>query len=131
MLKPCKTTYYVSVDGGPKRKLWTTKYGLTQHALPNSFELGHLFSHILNAGSRAYVPDIYTDTTLFRKRPYVEIRYNWDDEERYYDFDEIRIEEREEPWTNATLKDVHDCASADQFIQYLKERGITTCPMNF
>ena len=43
MLKPCKVTYYVSVDGGPKRKLWTTKYRLTEHKLPNSFEYGQNF----------------------------------------------------------------------------------------
>ena len=131
MLKPCKVTYYVSVDGSPMRKLWTTEYKLTQHELPNSFEMGHLFEHIINGGSRAYAPDIYTDTTLFRKRPYAEINYNWDCSERYYGFKEIRIKECEEPWENATLKDIHDCSSADQFIQYLKERGITTCSMNF
>ncbi len=131
MLKPCKVTYYVSINGSPKRKLWTTKYGLTKYELPHSFEYGQSFANIINCGSRAFAPDVYIGTTLFRKRPYVEIRYNRDDEESYYGFDEIRIEERVEPWEQATLKDIHDYSTAEQFIQYLKERGITTCPMNF
>lgn len=131
MLKPCKVTYYVSVDGRPKRKLWTTKYGLTERELPNSFEYAQSFENIIKNGNEAFAPDIYTDTTFFRKRPYMKIQYNWDAEERYYGFDTIRIEEYMEPWIKATLKDIHDYTPADQFIQYLKERGITTCPMNF
>ena len=74
-------------------------------------------------------PNVTAGTTLFLKRPYVKIVYSLFDEDEYYNFDKITIERRKEPWTDATLKDIHDNSTADQFIQYLKERGMTTCPI--
>jgi hypothetical protein len=36
-----------------------------------------------------------------------------------------------EEWKEVTLEWIIKNLPADQTIQYLKERGITTCPMNF
>ena len=129
MLKPCKVTYYVSVDGGPKRQIQSVGYGLTEDGLPNVVEISYTFHEALT--KKLPTPHITTGKTLFLKRPYVKIEYSWCTEDEYYNFDTITIERRKTPWTTATLQDVHDYSTADQFIQYLKERGITTCPMNF
>jgi hypothetical protein len=129
MLKPYKVYTYVSVNGRPKRQLWSVEYGLTDDELPLVVEKSYTFQEAL---TRKWVtPHITTGKTFLFKRPYVKIEYSWCSEDEYYNFDHITLERRVEPWTNATLKDIHDYSTADQFIQYLKERGITTCPMNF
>ena len=127
MLKPCKVKTYVSVDGGPKRRLWSVEYKLTERELPNSFEYGVNFSQIVNHQFR--IPNVTTDVTLFRNKPYINILYASFDKKRYDNFDELRVEECEELWEDATLKDIYECAPADQCIQYLKERGMTACPI--
>lgn len=129
MLKPYKVHTYISVDDGPKHKIWSVGYGLTEDELPNVAEVSYTFQEALT--KKLPTPHVTTGITLFRKRPYVKIEYSWCNEDEYYNFDHITIERHKEPWTEATLKDIHDYTSADQFIQYLKERGITTCPMNF
>ena len=127
MLKPCKVKTYVTIDNNPKRRLWSVQYKLTDRELPNSFECATTFSQILNNPNG--IPNITIGRTLFRNRPYIKILYDWFDEETYYGFDKFRIERREEPWEDATLQNIYECAPADKFIQYLKERGITACPI--
>ena len=67
--------------------------------------------------------------TLFKKKPKIKIQYGYYTTETYKSFDTISIravyEERE-----ITMRDLQ-YEAADTVIQYLKERGITTCPMNF
>lgn len=127
MLKPYKVYTYVSVNDGPKRQLWSVEYGLTEDELPLVVEKSYTFQEAL---TRKWItPDITTGTTFLFKRPYVKIEYSWCSEDEYYNFDHITLERIVEPWINATLKDVHDYSTADQFIQYLKERGITACPI--
>ena len=67
--------------------------------------------------------------TLFKKRPKIKIQYGWDIIETYTKFDTISIRTtyEERPIRMAELQG----EDADTVIQYLKERGITTCPMNF
>ena len=129
MLKPYKVHTYISVNGGPKTQVWSVGYGLTEEDLPNTTEVSYTFQEALT--KELPTPHITTGTTLLFKRPYVEISYSWCHEDVYYNFDHITIERRKTPWTTATLQDVHDYSTAEQFIQYLKERGITACPMNF
>ena len=129
MLKPYKVYTYISINGGPKNQIWAVTYGLTDEELPNTVQLSYTFQEALT--KKLPAPNITTGTTWILKRPYVKIQYSWCHEDEYYDFDTMTIERRKEPWTEATLQDIHDYSTADQFIQYLKERGITTCPMNF
>ena len=129
MLKPYKVYTYVSVDDEPKRQLWYAECGLTEDEPSIVIEKSFTFQEALV--HKWVTPYITTGTTFFLKRPYVKIEYSWCSEDKYYSFERITLERRVEPWNNPTLKDIHDCSTADQFIQYLKERGITTCPMNF
>lgn len=67
--------------------------------------------------------------TLFKKKLKIKIQYGYYTTETYKSFDTISIravyEER-----RITMRDLQ-YEDADTVIQYLKERGITTCPMNF
>ena len=127
MLKPYKVKTYISVNDGPKTEVWSTGYGLTEDELPSIVEVPYTFQEVLT--EKLPTPDVTTGTTLFRKRPYVKIEYSWCTSDIYYNFDHITIERRKELWANATLKDVHDYSPADQFIQYLKERDMSVCPI--
>ena len=127
MLKPCKLYTYVSVNDGPKYQIGSVAYGLIEGKLPVVIEKSFTFQEVLT--HKCNDPYITAGATFFLKRPYVKIEYSWCTEEVYYNFDHITLESRAEPWENATLKDIHDHSAADQFIQYLKERGITTCPI--
>ena len=129
MLKPYKVYTYVAVNDEPMRRIEAVGYGLTEDELPSVVEMTYTFQEALT--QKLPTPHITAGTTLFRKRPCVKISYSWCAEDEYYNFDHITIKRHKEPWLEATLKDVHDYSSADQFIQYLKERGITACPMNF
>jgi hypothetical protein len=129
MLKPYQVHTYISVNGGPKTEMQAVGYGLTEDELPNTVEVSYTFQEALT--KKLPAPNITTGTTIFLKRPYVKIQYSWCNEDEYYNFDKLTIERRKVPWTDATLQDIHDYSTADQFIQYLKERGIATCPMNF
>lgn len=127
MLKPYKVYTYISVNGGSKTQISSVGYGLTEEELPSTFEKSYTFQEALT--KKLPTPYVTTGKTSLFKRPYVKIEYSWCHEDQYYNFDTITIERRKEPWANATLKDIHDYSSADQFIQYLKERGMTTCPI--
>lgn len=67
------------------------------------------------------------------KKQRIIIMYSWsyDTRENYKNFDslEYKITFKEAP--HVTLKEIFTHFPADKCIQYLKERGITTCPMNF
>ena len=67
--------------------------------------------------------------TFFKKKPKIKIQYGWDTIKTYTKFDTISIRAiyEERP---ITMRDLQ-YEDADTVIQYLKERGITTCPMNF
>ena len=126
MLKAYKVKTYIAVDGKPKREIFQKGYGLTEEELPRvvttSWSFQDCFNTPLPTGA------IQTNTTFFRKRPYVEIEYSWDWRDRYYKFDTLTIERSYEPY-NITLNELIKEYSADECIQYLKERGMTACPI--
>ena len=126
MLKAYKVTTYIAVDGKPKKELFKTGYGLAEEELPRVVTTSWSFQDCFD--KRLPTPAVYTSTTLFRKRPYVEIEYSWDWHDRYYNFNSLTIERHYEPY-DITLDELIKEYSADQCIQYLKERGITACPI--
>lgn len=124
MLKTYKVKTYIKVDN--KSRLVDISYGLTENELPNVVATTYSFKDCFNTTLPTSI--ITTDTTLFRKRPYVEIEYNWDYCDRYYSFDSLTIEKHYEPY-DITLNELFRQYSADECIQYLKDRGMTTCPI--
>lgn len=125
MLKPYRAYYTASIDDNPPRRLSYIGYGLIDKELPCVYIRQWTFQEALED----VLPlGITTDETFFRKRPYVEVDYSWCDTEKYYNFDRITVERHYEPW-NASLKDIMEHSTAEDFIQYLKEQGMNTCPL--
>jgi hypothetical protein len=130
MLKSYKYKLQISLNGAD----WCTiDHGNTElreeHELEKIFIENHTFleahewmlHHWHNHWSAGY--------TLFKKRPKIKIQYGYYTTETYTKFDTISIravyEERQITMRDLQYEDV------EAVIQYLKERGITTCPMNF
>lgn len=72
------------------------------------------------------------DYTVFKKRPVVCVKPSFEFEpHRYTYFDTISCKSIYEEKTNVNLKYVIERFPAEQAIQWFKERGINTCPINF
>lgn len=126
MLKGYKVYTDISINDGPKKRIFRIGYGLTEEELPRVVTTTWSFQDCFDKNIPTSA--IKTDTTLFRQRPYVEVEYAWDDVDRYYNFDSITIERHYEPY-DITLDELFKEYSADECIQYLKERGIIACPI--
>ena len=128
MLKPYEVSTYISVNDGQKTQVSQFGLGLTDRELPCVITSHYSFQEALT--QLLPTPAITTGTTSFLKRPYVKIQYSWCEEDTWYNFDHITVEHHYEPWKHATLNDIMEVADAEDFIQYLKERGMNTCPLN-
>ena len=125
MLKAYLVKTYIAVNDKPKREVGYG-YGLTEEELPRVVTTSWSFQDCLE--KKLPTSSITHGTTLFRKRPYVEIEYSWDWHDRYYNFDSLTIERHYEPY-DITLNELFKEYSADESIQYLKERGMAVCPI--
>jgi hypothetical protein len=126
MLKAYKVKTYIAVNGESKKKIFGIGYGLTEGDLPDIATTICSFQDCFD--TQLPTSAIKTGTTFFLKRPYVEIEYAWDDVDRYYNFDSITIERHYEPY-DVTLNELFEDFSADECIQYLKDRGMAACPI--
>lgn len=126
MLKGYKVKTDIYVNDGPKKRVLRIGYGLTEDELPRVVTTTWSFQDCFD--KQIPTPAIKTDKTLFCQRPYVEVEYAWDKVDRYYGFDSITIERHYEPY-DITLNELFKEYSADECIQYLKDRGITICPI--
>ena len=126
MLKGYKVKTDISVNDGPKKRILHIGRGLTEEELPRIVTTTWSFQDCFD--KQLPTPAIKTGTTLFFERPYVEVEYSWSDVDRYYNFDSITIERHYEPY-DVTLNELFEEFSADECIQYLKDRGMTTCPI--
>ena len=126
MLKAYKVRTYISINNKPKFETFRVGRGLTEDELPRVVTTSWSFQDALN--QKLPTPDVKTGTTLFRKRPYITVEETWCDTRRYYNFDALTVERHYEPY-DITLDELFKSYSADECIQYLKERGMTTCPI--
>lgn len=133
MLKVYHIHDYVSIDGAEWREVGgygekaidgeaETEFRLDNTSFAEAYE--YLTQHLLSG--------LYIDTTFFRKKPIIQVLYNdifgWVE---YRHFDTISYKREYEEWKTVSLEWIMKYLPADQAIQYLKERGITACPMNF
>ena len=126
MLKAYKIRTYIAVNDQPKKEVWKIGYGLTEDEVPRIVTTAFSFQDCFD--KQLPTPAITTHKTLIRKKPYVRVEYEWDDAYYYYNFDSISIERHYEPY-DITLNELFKRYSAEQVIQYLKERGMTACPI--
>jgi hypothetical protein len=133
MLKVYTLKRWISINHEEWKQVWYDTDVMRDDALPNEVVLVDQvsFDKFYNALRTEPMTHIRAGTTLFCKRPKISIDYDFDRTKRYTCFDTISCKYTYEEVTNASLYDIMRYFSADQTIQYLKERGITTCPMNF
>lgn len=126
MLQAYIVKTYIAVNDEPKKEIWKIGRGLTEDELPRVVTTTWSFQDCLD--KRVPTPAIEPRKTLIRKRPYVRIEYDWEDVKYYYNFDSVTIERHYESY-DITLNELFKGYSADECIQYLKERGMTACPI--
>lgn len=126
MIQAYRVTTYIAVNDEPKKEYWCDGYGLTEEELPQVITTTYSFQDCFDKQLPTLA--IQTNKTSFRKKPYVEVWYDWENVKYYYHFDSITIEKHYEPY-DITLDELFKKYSADQCIQYLKERGMTACPI--
>ena len=132
MLKVYNYYAYVSVDGAEWRRIDDGR--TIREEEPDGLPIlaNATFDEVYEYISDHIVWNMFPDLTLFRKKPVIEIYYSGaHDVVKYKHFKTLSYKKVYEEWKDVPLKWLMEHASADQFIQYLKERGITTCPMNF
>lgn len=135
MLKVYIRRHYVSVNGGE----WYEVGDCDDVMLDESESKAIVFENWSFDQWYEYLqnPDvpmhgIYASKTFFGKKPCI-VTHNWCYEtyEKYMRFDALSYKIAYKEVKDASLSYIMDNFPADQCIQYLKERGITTCPMNF
>ena len=130
MLKVYRVKSYVSING---EDWWHVGYdGHTirddnpiEKILLNNATFDECFEYI----NEHELDGIYLDYTLFRKKPIFYIGGGYFDSHRYDHFDTISYKYVYEEWKGVPLNYIIEHFSADKCIQYLKERGMSTCPI--
>jgi hypothetical protein len=138
MLKVYKVYNYVSIDGGNWRKVTHSWFDDDRCEAHNSkprteFILSkNSFDEAYEYLSNYKVDGLLTDIIPWRKKQRIWIQYEDALESvKYKHFDVITYKREYVEWTDVSLEWIIKNLPAEQTIQYLKERGITTCSMNF
>ena len=132
MLKVYRVKYYVSVDGGEWRQVGNSGYSITDKELSELV----IIDNASFVDAREFLKNtpcfgVYNNETFFRHKPIIMIKYNDALEQVVYrNFNTLSYKIVYKEWTNVSMQWLIEHASADQCIQYLKERGMTSCPMN-
>ena len=132
MLKVYTIESYVSIDGAD----WM-HVGADGHAARSDNPTEKIFFENLTLEEcHKYVTEhrldgVWPSKTFFRKKPMLYIGDGYFSSSSYYSFNTISYKYVYTEWKSVSLEWIMKHLSAEQCIQYLKERGITTCPMNF
>ena len=132
MLKIYSVTSYVSIDGTFWREVGLHNEYVALNEKPENklFFTGISFDELYEYLSSNYLCGIKSDTTLFRSKPLIKIQYSdaWDPV-YYKHFDRLLYKMEYKECDNLSLDWIMKNLSADECIQYLKDRGMTTCPI--
>lgn len=140
MLKIYQVHHYVSIDGAKWREVvngWLTP---TEHKVSDQLlEIQHIlcdasFNEAYDYLHNNRLDGVWIDSKRWHRTiiPVIQVRYDDAfDDVNYKRFNTMSYKIEYKEWKDVTLKWIMENLSADVAIQYLKERGITTCPMNF
>lgn len=135
MLKVYRVEYYIAIDCGDWHKVEEKHcypYMLRDDQEPTSQFIPMMtFAEFYEYIQKHPLSGVNYGKHILGK-PYIELMYDWswDSWERYYKFKSILYKRVFKECTSMTLAEIFKNFPADQCIQYLKERGITACPMN-
>ena len=133
MLKVYYVCKYVSIDGAEWRKVGHDGYRVVDGEVEDELVLDNVsFDEARKYLSENILAYVWNDSTCFRHKPTIVVHYSdaWDPVE-YKHFNTLSYKREFVENKNVSFEWLTKYLTADQFIQYLKERGITTCPMNF
>lgn len=130
MLKVYKVKSYVSINGGDWQRVGYNGHAIlddnpTEITLLDNATFNECYEYITHHSLNG----ICLDHTLFRKKPIFYIGDSWFEGHRYDHFDTISYKYVYEEWEDVSLNYIMNNFSADKCIQYLKERGISACPI--
>ena len=130
MLKVYTVKPYISINGEDWQRVGLSGHIMTDNNPTEKVILNNAtFDECYKYVSQHSLDGIWLDSTLFRNKPILYIGYGWFDSTRYDHFDTISYKYIYEEWEDATLNYIMNNFSADKCIQYLKERGMSTCPI--
>lgn len=131
MLKIYDVNDYVSIDGAKWRLVGGYGHIAANEELENKLMLDNAtFDEVYEYLEQNYLSGVRNDNTLFRKKPIIRVSYNdaWDTVE-YRRFNKMSYKREFKENKNVSLEWITKHLSADQCIQYLKDRGMVACPI--
>lgn len=131
MLKVYIIKHYVSINNDKWYLVGNTKVKMLEDAQPTEVIIDKgSFEEWCEFLQKNYLDGISYQTTLFRKKPcIVTYEWSWDSYEKYTHFDTLSYKIVYKEMPDVSLNYIMREFPADQCIQYLKERGLTACPI--
>ncbi len=127
MLQAYRIETYISIDGKKQYMPFATKIILAEDLEFKVIHKTYTFQELVDSNA-AGVDFILIGKLWPFDKPYVKVQYSWSCEVKYVEFDTLTVEKHYEPY-NITMNELFDEFPAEQCIQYLKERGMTACPI--
>ena len=130
MLKVYTVKSYVSINGGDWQRVGHSGHIMTDNNPTEKVILNNAtFDECYKYVSQHPLDGIYLSSTFFKNKPIIYINDRHFCEHRYDHFDTISYKYVYEEWKNVPLTYIMNNFSADKCIQYLKERGMSACPI--
>ena len=130
MLKIYTVKSYVSIDGSEWQHVGVDGYTAKDNNPTKKIFFENLtFEQCYEYLQTKKLDGMWCSKTFFKKRPIIYIGHSTLDNTCYKSFDTISYKYVYEEWKDVPLEWIIKHISADQCIQYLKERGMTACPI--
>ena len=130
MLKVYDVKSYVSIDGEPWQPVGIDGYTFRDDDPIDKVIFEDLtFEQCYQYVQEHYIDGIWLSKTFFKKKPLIYIGESCFNSYRYDSFNTISYRHVYTERRNVTFDWIMKHASAEQCIQYLKERGMTACPI--
>lgn len=130
MLKVYTVKSYVSINGGDWQRVGHSGHIMTDNNPTEKVILNNAtFDECYKYVSQHSLNGICLYSTLFKNKPIIYIDDKHLYEHRYDHFDTISYKYVYEEWEDVSLDYIMKHFSADKCIQYLKERGMSACPI--
>ena len=130
MLKVYTVKSYVSINGEDWWHVGCNGHTISDENLTEKIFLDNVtFNECYEYVCHQPLDGICPSGTLFKNKPIIYIKDISFDDYRYDHFDTISYKYVYEEWEDVSLNYIMNNFSADKCIQYLKERGMSACPI--
>lgn len=131
MLKIYDVNDYVSINGAKWRSVGGYGYKATDEKPENELILYNAtFDEVYEYLEQNSLSGVQDDKTFFRNKPIIQVFYNDVlDSVEYRRFNKMSYKREFKENKNVSLNWIMKHLTADECIQYLKDRGIAACPI--